>query len=671
MNMSMPSSDEPKATPPTMIGTQLRDYRIVTELGAGGMGIVYYAEHTVIGRRAAIKVLNPLYASHDAVVQRFFTEARAVNAIRHPNIVDVTDFGRDACGYFIIMEFLQGETIGSRLERIKRFEEPAALETLAQVASAVGAANAMGIVHRDLKPENIFLTNHPDYPDFVKVLDFGIVKLNSNKANVTAPGMVIGTPSYMSPEQWMGDSTLDHRSDIYSLSVVAYEMLTGQLPFAGDTMAQMTGHLQQEPRPLRLHAPWLSPAVEALIMRGLAKRSDDRFASMAEFREAIKAILEPKAPSPLPMPPPSSPSATQTMFPRPQPAATPQPSRATQAPRVSQPLTPPTPQTQYPTVGRPRPEAPTPASRAAAEKAVEQTQIAAVANKLRQILLRKLGDNTLQLPSLPSVAFKCLEMLRDPGTSFRELGTLLETDPLITARLLRVVNSAMYGARGNVASVESAVSRLGMKPLGILLQEMSAEQVFASRDPRIRHAFKGVWDHCLAVGNLSRTVANTVSGQANAVDGDTAYMAGLVHDIGKPIVAVVMLEAERALLSVVGGTWVNGNVWVASVNGCHREVGAALATRWELPDAVVDTVLNLETWDEDAPVCCRNIVRFAHAVATRDGWAASESFDLAALQRVIAEGRLLLQIDESVEEMAVQGLRARLDAVTAAATERR
>ena len=179
-----------------------------------------------------------------------------------------------------------------------------------------------------------------------------------------------------------------------------------------------------------------------------------------------------------------------------------------------------------------------------------------------------------------------------------------------------------------------------------------------------------VWDHCLAVGNLSRTVANTVS-CASAVDGDTAYMAGLVHDIGKPIVAVVMLEAERALLSAAGGTWVNGNVWVASVNGCHREVGAALATRWELPDAVVDTVLNLETWDEDAPVCCRNVVRFAHAVATRDGWAASESFDVDALQRTIAEGRLLLQIDESVEEMAVQGLRARLDAVTAAATERR
>lgn len=645
-----------------MIGTHLRDYRIVTELGAGGMGVVYYAEHMVIGRRAAIKLLNPQFARYDEVVQRFFTEARTVNAIRHPNIVDVTDFGKEDAGYFIIMEFLQGETIGSRLERIQRFDEATALSVLSQVASAVGAANTMGIVHRDLKTENIFLTNHPDYPDFVKVLDFGIVKLNAGTPTSTAPGMVIGTPSYMSPEQWMGEQTLDHRSDIYSFCVVAYEMLTGRLPFTGDTMAQMQGHLRQDPPSLRAINPNVSPATEAFVMRGLAKNAGDRFSSMNEVKDAIKAILEPRpVEAPRVNTPPSSSAAPATR-------------NARQTQTMGRAVAPPPAPVSTTTVGRPRAE---PARQTidpverAQTAAVERAQVAAVAEKLREILLRKLADNTLQLPSLPAVAFKCLELLRRPETSFRELGAILENDPLITARLLRVVNSSLYGARGTINSVETAVSRLGMKSLTTLLQEMSAEQVFASRDPRIRSAFKGVWDHCLAVAHLSRAIAAAVADKPGAVDGDTAYMAGLVHDIGKPIVAVVMLEAERMLLAEAGGTWVNGNVWVASVNGCHREVGASLAARWELPAAVVDSILRLGAYDEELPMGCRNVVRFAHALAVREGWGASPTFDADEILRVIMQGRSLLQLNESVEEAAIAGLRGKLDAITSIATERR
>ncbi len=646
-----------------MIGSQLRDYRIVTELGAGGMGVVYYAEHVVIGRRAAIKLLNPQFAQYDEVVQRFFTEARTVNAIRHPNIVDVTDFGKDEAGYFIIMEFLQGETIGSRLERLHRFDEPTALAVLAQVASAVGAANTMGIVHRDLKTENIFLTNHPDYPDFVKVLDFGIVKLNAGTATGTAPGRVIGTPSYMSPEQWMGEQTLDHRSDIYSFSVVAYEMLTGRLPFAGDTMAQMQGHLRQEPPSMRALNPDLSATTEALVMRGLAKNPADRFSSMNEVKDAIKAILEPRAIEARSAAVP--PSATAAPVP-------PRNARPTQT--LGRALAAPTAPPVSTTVGRargdPARQTSDPLERAQTA-AIERAQVAAVAEKLREILLRKLADNTLQLPSLPSVAFKCLELLRRPETSFRELGAVLENDPLITARLLRVVNSSLYGARGTINSVETAVSRLGMKSLTTLLQEMSAEQVFASRDPRIRAAFKGVWDHCLSVAHLSRTIAGAVADKPGAVDVDTAYMAGLMHDIGKPIVAVVMLEAERMLLAEAGGTWVNGNVWVASVNGCHREVGASLAARWELPAAIVDSILRLGSYDEELPMGCRNVVRFAHALAVREGWSATPTFDADEILRVIMQGRALLQLSESVEEEAIAGMRGKLDAITSVATERR
>jgi putative nucleotidyltransferase with HDIG domain len=383
---------------------------------------------------------------------------------------------------------------------------------------------------------------------------------------------------------------------------------------------------------------------------------------MNEVKDAIKAILEPR---PVEAPRINTPPAS---------SAAPVTRNARQTQTMGRALAPAATPASTTTVGRPRVDAArqtTDPIERAQTAAVERAQVAAVAEKLREILLRKLADNTLQLPSLPAVAFKCLELLRRPETSFRELGAVLENDPLITARLLRVVNSSLYGARGTINSVETAVSRLGMKSLTTLLQEMSAEQVFASRDPRIRSAFKGVWDHCLAVAHLSRAIAAAVADKPGAVDGDTAYMAGLVHDIGKPIVAVVMLEAERMLLAEAGGTWVNGNVWVASVNGCHREVGASLAAKWELPAAIVDSILRLGSYDEELPMGCRNVVRFAHALAVREGWGASPTFDADEILRVIMQGRALLQLNESVEDSAIGGLRGKLDAVTSVATERR
>ena len=153
-----------------------QDYRIVTELGGGGMGTVYFAEHTVIGRRAAIKVLNRDVSANEDIVARFFTEAKAVNSIRHPNIVDITDFGQAGRSTSSSWRCWRGRR-WARAWSARTLDERTTVRILGQVASAVGAVNEQGIVHRDLKPENIFLTNHPDYPDFVKVLDFGVVKL--------------------------------------------------------------------------------------------------------------------------------------------------------------------------------------------------------------------------------------------------------------------------------------------------------------------------------------------------------------------------------------------------------------------------------------------------------------------------------------------------------------
>jgi serine/threonine-protein kinase len=195
-----------------IIGQTLGSFHVLSLLGEGGMGRVYLAEHVLIGRRAAIKVLAADIASKEDLVSRFFTEARAVNDIRHPNIVEVTDFGTFGNQPYIVMELLDGETLEQRLLRVKTLDPSATVRVVAQIAAAVGAGHDHDMVHRDLKPANIFLRNHPDYPDFVKVLDFGIAKLVARDRNVqhhTEMGAIIGTPAYMSPEQCLGDTHLD------------------------------------------------------------------------------------------------------------------------------------------------------------------------------------------------------------------------------------------------------------------------------------------------------------------------------------------------------------------------------------------------------------------------------------------------------------------------------
>ncbi len=274
-----------------MIGQVLGSYRIVAELGKGGMGVVYRGEHVQLGRPAAIKVLLPQMSSDPQIVQRFFNEARAASSIDHPGIVEIYDYGQDGGRAYIVMALLRGESLDHRLMRPIAPLEAASL--IAQVAGALAAAHARGIVHRDLKPDNIFLVPNELLPGGiqVKLLDFGIAKLAGEGAagHRTQTGVLIGTPAYMSPEQCMGRADLDHRTDLYAVGCILYHMLCGRPPFLSDqgTGVMIAMHLRDPVPDPRSLAPHLPEPLVAIMLRLLEKDPAARFQSAHELRQAL------------------------------------------------------------------------------------------------------------------------------------------------------------------------------------------------------------------------------------------------------------------------------------------------------------------------------------------------------------------------------------------------
>ncbi len=277
-----------------MIGTSIGNYQIQRLIGEGGMGKVYLAEHPGIGRLAAVKVLTPSDAADPQIVSRFITEARAANAIRHPNIVDIYDSGVLEGGTpYIVMEFLDGEALTGALARGRLALEDA-IDWGCQIAEALAAAHAHEVVHRDLKPDNLILVADPRRlgRKQVKVLDFGIAKLQGrtlDQVHKTRTGSLLGTPLYMSPEQCMSQKDIDARTDIYSLGVILYEMVTGRRPFDSDGVyAVISMHVNEPPVSPTTYRPDLPRDLEAIIMQALAKAPADRQESMAVLLSSLE-----------------------------------------------------------------------------------------------------------------------------------------------------------------------------------------------------------------------------------------------------------------------------------------------------------------------------------------------------------------------------------------------
>jgi tRNA A-37 threonylcarbamoyl transferase component Bud32 len=281
-----------------LVGTVLADrYRILKKLGEGGMGSVYLAEHTTINKRLAIKVLSPEYSHKQDLVDRFLQEARAASMIEQENVVEITDFGSTPGGsVFFAMEFLNGEDLAGTIKREGPLPWSRVRVMMLQVCTALSAAHAAGIIHRDMKPENCYRIKRGSNEDFIKVLDFGIAKVQSDEGDggkgLTRTGMIFGTPEYMSPEQAKGEK-VDHRVDIYAAGVILYELLTGRVPFTADTfMGILTKHMFEAPPAPSMVAPdcAVPPDVEAIILKALQKDRDYRFQSMAEMARAIEAV---------------------------------------------------------------------------------------------------------------------------------------------------------------------------------------------------------------------------------------------------------------------------------------------------------------------------------------------------------------------------------------------
>jgi putative nucleotidyltransferase with HDIG domain len=278
-----------------------------------------------------------------------------------------------------------------------------------------------------------------------------------------------------------------------------------------------------------------------------------------------------------------------------------------------------------------------------------------LAGELEGILVKRIQADQLVLPTMPAVAMKVQEILRNPDAGMKEVATALEKDPVLAARALRMATSAAFAGGGKKVSLQEALARLGTKTIKTLLVEASAQKLFVSRNPQINEQLKVLWEHSVAVGVMARDVLALTG----AAESEGAYLAGLLHDVGKPVVATILLEVERQLTEVYQRNWIDSGEWLQVIGKVHRRVGVALAERWQLPPAISVCIKESGEYDKGDRASFANAVTFANALAKKSGVYAG-ALDADDNDAIIMIGRSVIGISDDILRTLTKGLRERV-----------
>jgi putative nucleotidyltransferase with HDIG domain len=278
-----------------------------------------------------------------------------------------------------------------------------------------------------------------------------------------------------------------------------------------------------------------------------------------------------------------------------------------------------------------------------------------LSEQLEQIVLKRIAEDSLVLPTLPAVVTKALEVLKDPEVSFKQVGVIIERDPVLAARLLRSATSAAFSAGTKKVSLPEALTRLGAKSVRAILVEATAQKVFLSRDPKISDSMKRLWQHSVAVGTLARDVL-ALSGNT---DSEAAYLAGLLHDVGKPVVASLLLEFERQVTEVYNRPFIDSAEWISVIGRTHRPVGVALAEKWQMPEQVTRCIRECVEYDNADRASLVNIVCFSNSLAKKTGIYAG-TIDADEVDALVMIGRSIIGANDEIIKTLTRGLKERV-----------
>jgi serine/threonine protein kinase/HD-like signal output (HDOD) protein len=576
---------------PVQIGQRVGNYVVERLLARGGMGSVFVGRHPELEREVAIKFLAPDATANPRHAKRFINEARITASLRHPNIVEIFDFGEIDGRYYYVMELLKGQSLTTLMQQKGRFGAEQLARFVAQICSALDAAHAAGVVHRDLKPENVYVLETD--PPRVKLMDFGVAKLLARGDAQTQYGEIMGTPSHMAPEQALGHlDRICPQTDLYALGAIAYEMLTGVPVFQEDSpLMLMLMHVKGAVRPIRERVRDVDPRVAALVESCLAKDPADRPRSanwlameLAHAARAARDAAGRQSPEPArPEPPAPEPRPEPRPVPAVREPTPPEPLRAQVPWRVIERL-----QAQPPNIVR-RPEVATGAASPGPQRGAGGADglafsAAESANLTRQLqLMEQSGD----FPAFVRAVSEITEKADASGScSAGQLGALILRDRALTAKLLRVVNRT-YAHRfgGKVLSVQHAILILGFDQVRSIALSISLFK--SSTDKRHARQIADSAVHSLVSGEIARTLAR----RAGVTSPELAMLCGMFQRLGQHLVVAYLPELYEKLraASEEQGTTLDAAAEVI-LGLSLRKLGLGLMQRWRLPTRMLDSL---------------------------------------------------------------------------------